>query len=171
MKALNSMLALMLLPLAAALFVAAPVVADCDNYGNEVNVGSDYDCTVNKNYCDGESGPAGSGAGAGAGAGAGGQSGASAGASAGSSTDCGTQCAGSNCTTNAGNANPSGSARNVGGLVKVPQDDLLDGEGLDGLGDGLDGLNPGSPPKPHLLSDGRTLSVEAPHKLTSTVTN
>jgi len=78
------------------LFAIPSVAADCDNYGNQVIVFSNYDCTINANYCDGESGPAGSGAGAGAGAGAGGQSGADAGASAGSSTNC-DQCAGDNC--------------------------------------------------------------------------
>ncbi len=72
------------------LATAAPVSANCDNYGNQVNVGSETDCTVNQSYCDGTGG---SGAGSGAGAGAGGgvsadETGAEASASSGTSTNC-----------------------------------------------------------------------------------
>lgn len=95
MKALSYAMTAMLLSLGVGLFVAAPVAADCDTYGNEVDIGSTDNCTVNKNYCDGDAGPAGSGAGGAAGIGVKNDGAkAEASANAGSSTSC-DQCAGS----------------------------------------------------------------------------
>lgn len=107
MKAMSYTLSVMLTMLGLGLFAAPTVSANCDNYGNQVNIGSSDNCEVNQNYCDGESGPAGSGAGAGAGIGAntaGGEAEAS--ASAGSSTHCGDQCAGSSCSQNGTSGEP-----------------------------------------------------------------
>lgn len=119
MKTTNVGLAAMM-TLAGFALMASPVSADCDNYGNQVVVGSNYDCTVNQNYCDGQSGPAGSGAGAGAGAGAGGSSGAEAGANAGSSTQC-DQCAGS-CSP------PGGGGCETESAALIGDESLVDGE-------------------------------------------
>jgi hypothetical protein len=79
MQAKTLMMALLAIP--ALSLAATPVAADCDNYGNQVNVGSNYDCAHNEQYCD-------QGTGAGAGAGAGGNGKNSAGADAGATTTC-----------------------------------------------------------------------------------
>jgi hypothetical protein len=80
MKA-KTMTMLGLLALSSFSLALPSVAADCEVYGNLVNVGSSYTCTARQQYCDQTSG-------AGAGAGAGGAGGGQAGAKAGTTTDC-----------------------------------------------------------------------------------
>lgn len=81
--------------------VASPATANCDNYGNQVNVGSTTNCNVSQNYCDGGGSGAGSGAGAGAGGGVDTGANAGASASAGATTTC--------CQSGCGNTNSTAS--------------------------------------------------------------
>ncbi len=100
MKRTTTAMATVFLLSSLALATTPLVSANCDNYGNDIDIGNSSECTVNQNFCDGDSGPAGSGSGAGAGAGMGSESGAEASANASSSTEC-NQCAGDDCENNA----------------------------------------------------------------------
>lgn len=115
MKTLTYAMSAMFALMGVGLFAATPVAANCDSYGNEVNIGSSNSCEVYQNYCDGEAGPSGSGSGVASGIGYGVEGGeAEASANAGSSTDC-DQC-NQGCTT--------GNGTEGGGLGGIERPDL-----------------------------------------------
>jgi hypothetical protein len=97
-------LTMMFLALPALSLAATPVAANCDNYGNQVHVGTNDTCTVNYQYCD-------QGSGAGAGAGAGGPSG-----SNGASANAGT---GQGCNQNSPPPPPGGCSDATARMVRL----------------------------------------------------